>query len=386
MEHFGYMGIQIRLNSFEIDHNIIIKQQFGFKSRHSTTQQILRLTEKAALGFNTNRSLGVVLLDLKKAYDSVWHDALIHKLIKYKYPLYLIKLIQSYLAGRTAFVSINNSVSELFRILAGVPQGSVIAPHFINIFINDIPIPNSGEIALFADDTAFFIEAQNYNFNYIKSSLLKSLQSFQEFFNNWKIELNNSKTEFILFTKSTIMLNKCLSDVINFNGLTFKWKAHVRYLGVHLDNKLLFKHHINTVLLKAKSLSFKTLYCLMSRKSSVSIDSKIRIYKSLIRPVFTYACPIFVNCAASHLNKLQVFQNKMLRLIFNTKWDDFITNDSLHRRANLPTVREFLLKLTSRFYNSNRSINNELISNLGNYEYDSLEFRVKHKLPKPRSL
>jgi hypothetical protein len=47
----------------------------------------------------------------------------------------------------------------LFDILAGVPQGSIIAPHLFNVFINDIPFPKKGELALFADDTAFFIEA-----------------------------------------------------------------------------------------------------------------------------------------------------------------------------------------------------------------------------------
>lgn len=377
--------ILIRLNSFETYNHIIIDQQFGFKSRHSTTQQVLRITEKAALGFNVGKSLGLVFLDLRKAYDSVWHDALIHKLIKYKYPLYLIKLIQSYLSNRTAFVSINDSFSELFRILAGVPQGSVIAPHLFNIFINDIPIPNEGEIALFADDTAYFIEANSSEFDFIKSSLLAALTSFQSYFNDWKIKLNDSKTEFIILTKSTKLIRKCLTDVINFDGNSLKWKSHVRYLGVHLDNKLLYKHHIDTVLSKSKSLTYSSLYSLLKRKSNVSIDSKIRIYKSIIRPIFTYACPIYVNCAKSHLKKLQVFQNKILRQIFDVRWDDFKSNESLHQQAHIPTVNEFILKLSRQFYSRSHNLDNNLVSNLGLYNYDALEFRVKHRLPKPTS-
>ena len=73
-----------RLNSFEESHKIFIPQQFGFRSGHSTVQQILRITEFASFNFNRNRSTGLALLDLEKAFDSVWHDGLIFKLIQNK--------------------------------------------------------------------------------------------------------------------------------------------------------------------------------------------------------------------------------------------------------------------------------------------------------------
>ena len=372
-----------RLSTFEEDNNIFIKQQFGFKSKHSTTQQVLRITEKAALGFNHNKSLGLVLLDLRKAYDAVWHQALLHKLRQLQYPIYLIKLIASFLCNRSAFVSLNKAQSFIFSILAGVPQGSVIAPHLFNIFINDIPIPSVGELALFADDTAYFVEADSSEFGYIKKKLISAVNTFQTFFQDWKISLNDNKTEFIIFSRSTNMIKRCETDTIRINNLTFKWKSHVRYLGVHLDTKLLFKHHLDVVLNKAKAVAYSSLYSLLKRNSGVSADSKLRIYKSIIRPILTYACPIFINCAKTNFNKLQVFQNKLLRQVFNVRWDDFKSNDSIHSQANIPTIREFTLKLTNNFYSRCASHCNDLINNLGQYEYDSLDFRVKHRLPKP---
>jgi hypothetical protein len=375
--------ILTRLTSFEEDNNIIIKQQFGFKSSHSTSQQVLRITEKAALGFNRNKSLGLVLLDLRKAYDAVWHDGLLHKLIKFNYPRYLIKLISSFLSDRTAFVSLNKSNSFIFKILAGVPQGSVIAPHLFNVFINDIPIPNVGELALFADDTAYFVEAGFHDLKFIKSKLLSALSTFHSFFHDWKIALNDNKTEFMMFTRSSNMIRMCQSDKIPFNNISHSWKAHVRYLGVFLDTKLLFKHHLDIVLTKAKSITYSTLYPILKKKSGTTVDSKLRIYKSLIRPIFTYACPIFINCAKTNFNKLQVFQNKLLRQILEIKWDDFRSNDSIHSQVNILTVREFALKLTRNFYARCNSHTNDLIANLGQYNYDSLNFRLKHRLPKP---
>ena len=375
--------ILTRLSAFEEDNKIFIKQQFGFKSKHSTTQQILRITEKASLAFNHNKSLGLVLLDLRKAYDSVWHNGLIHKMNKLKYPSYLIKLIISFLKDRKAFVSVNKSHSFIFRILAGVPQGSVMAPHLFNLFINDIPIPSDGELALFADDTAYFIEADSAKFSFIKHKLVSGLKAFKSFFQNWKIFLNDNKTEFIIFTRSTKMIQKFQNDQIVLDNISLTWKSHVRYLGVYLDTKLLFKHHINVVLSKAKSIAYSPLYSLLKRNSGVSIDSKIRIYKAIIRPIIAYACPIFINCAKTNFKKLETFQNKLLRQILGIKWDDFVSNDKVHAEAKTPTFREFALKLTNRFYTSCDSHTNDLISNLGQYNYDSLDFHVKHRLPKP---
>ena len=113
------------------------------------------------------------------------------------------------------------------------------------------------------------------------------------------------------------------NNSVDYNGQYFDWKESVKYLGIHLDQKLTFKHHIDKSINKASSASFSSLYCLINRNSPASQDSKLRIYKSYIRPILTYACPIFTNAAACHLKKLQIFQNKILRMIQNVIWTDF---------------------------------------------------------------
>lgn len=195
----------------------------------------------------------MVLLDLRKAYDSVWHKGLNSKLHKLKYPNYLVKLLFSFLQHRQAYVSVNSSVSARFSVPAGVPQGSIVALHLFNVFINDICIPKEGNLALFADDTAYFIQAPWKNLKLIKKNLIAALTSFQKFFADWKIFLNENKTEFIMFSKSTKMLGYCQSDSIRYNNIDFKWKPHVKYLGVVLDSKLLFKQHVDYALNKAKA-------------------------------------------------------------------------------------------------------------------------------------
>ena len=128
--------------------------------------------------------------------------------------MYLNKLIQSYLSNRSAFVSLPAGESARFNVTLSVPQGSLIAPHLFNIFINDIPIPRKGNLCLFADDTAFYIQVPWKELKSAKTAVVEALSSLQTFFNDWKIQLNDSKTEFIIFSKSTKMLSMTRSDTI----------------------------------------------------------------------------------------------------------------------------------------------------------------------------
>lgn len=368
-----------RLQCFETLNKIFIPQQFGFRNEHSTVHQILRITEDAALGFNKNQSTGLVLLDLEKAFDSVWHDGLIHKLSELKTPLPLLGIISSYLCNRQSFVVVEGKASKVFSVPAGVPQGSILSPHLFNIFINDIPMPKNCELAIYADDTAIFCKCPWKNAKGIRKLLCAGLSCASKFFSSWRIKINANKTKFIVFSKSTAVRKKLDSCLPSLNGETFTWQDCVTYLGVDLDKKLLFREHINKTVKKAKQ-ALCTLYCIIKRNSAASEHSKISVYRSVIRPILTYACVIFNNCAKTHLNKLQVMQNKCLRMILNA--DFYERNVDLHERAGIPFIRDFIDKLTNNFYEKAATHSNDLIASLGNYILDDEGRRVKHRLPR----
>jgi len=269
-----------------------------------------------------------------------------------------------------------------FSVPTGVPQGSILSPHLFNVFINDIPLSDKYELAMYADDTAIICEVPWRHSKLLTKKLTSALENVSDFFNSWRIRLNPEKTEFIVFSKSLKMIRTLNKTPVIFRNNTFNWKPFVKYLGVLLDQKLLFKQHIEWVVKKASNM-IRTLYPLLKRNNKAKIKSKIHAYRAIIRPIMVYACPIFANCAERHFQRLQIQQNKILRMALNA---DFFTRISaLHGAARIPTIREHVAKLTLDFYDRARSHKNHLVSSLGAYNRDSLSFRVKHRLPRSLS-
>ena len=101
----------------------------------------------------------MILLDVEKAFDRVWHEGLLYKLINNKFSPYLIKIIKSFLENRKFRVMIEGKLSATNTIPYGVPQGAVNSPTLYNIYTHDIPHQRHTQLALYADDTAFYVSS-----------------------------------------------------------------------------------------------------------------------------------------------------------------------------------------------------------------------------------
>ena len=220
--------------------------------------------------------------------------------------------------------------------------------------------------------------SRNYKISDIITSLEKGLEEIHEHYKSWKVRINPAKTEAILLTKSPKMLSLILSEKIVFCGKAIEWQSSVRYLGVILDKKLLFRANIEKNIAKAKGVLSK-IYGLIKKNSGLPTYEKITLYRSLIRPILTYACPCFAHAAKTHVSKLQIFQNKCLRMALNAPYRTRIS--SLHRRAHIPMIDKFIVKLTKSFYEKSKNSNNKLIQTLG-CRHKSISQKQKHKMPR----
>ena len=150
-----------RLLFFLESNSILSLRQAGFRPGLSTLDQILYLSQSISDGFNKPRPGSRTILstiNFSKAFDSVWHPALFHKLILAGLPPCFARWTQSFLCDGCACVVFQNHKSRSFRVRRGVPQGSVPGPVLFSVFINDLPasLPSSVSCSLYADDLAIW--------------------------------------------------------------------------------------------------------------------------------------------------------------------------------------------------------------------------------------
>lgn len=311
------MAIKKQLNMFSDSLNVLNKFQFGFVPGKSTSHAITLLLEEIHDASHKKLPTLAVTIDLQKAFDSVWINGLIFKLVLLKFPMQLITVILNFLVHRTFRVKYNNKFSSSFPILAGVPQGSILGPILFNIFLSDFPIyfdPNIRTI-FFADDILIYTSKKH-----IPSAILKIenyLQIITEYFKIWMLPVNYAKCNSILFRTSDKHIPKSCKIfkdnsnlVINFNSHSLSCVSNLKYLGIIFNNKLSIIPHVK----KITTLANAAFGCLrrIFLNSKISIQVKILAYKQLIRPIILYGFVGWCHISSNQMGILRRLERKIL--------------------------------------------------------------------------
>lgn len=335
--------IHRRIMSFVTENDILNAEQFGFRPQHSTSHQVLRVTNHIKRNRSQKKSTGMVLFDIEKAFDSVWHDGLTFKLAKKNFPPYLVRMVREFMADRNFEVHVFGSRSTPRPIPAGVPQGSILSPILYSIYVSDLKLDRFTDSACYADDTAAYTSA-NRTITICKR-LQRSLSRIEKYYDKWKIKINPAKTQAIIFPFNN-QRRRIPTTALTLGNIPIEYSGSVKYLGVTLDRKLIFREHIDQIRTKT-ARCMAALYPLIGRRSNLSVENKFLIFKAIIRPILTYASPIWIHAAISHRKNLQILQNKCLKLVLKLHWRHPTLD--LHERAAVPMLSEYIAKLNANF-------------------------------------
>lgn len=322
-----------RLKPIIEDRELIPSYQFGFKEKHSTIDQIHRITNVIEKTLEEKKVCSTVFLDVAQAFDKVWHKGLIYKLSK-MLPKQFVDILESYLTERTFRVRHEDAYSDIKQIKAGVPQGSVLGPILYLLYTCDIPETNNNVIATFADDTA--IMATGVTHKEAAEKVQTAVNAITDWTKKWKIKLNESKSTHIDFTNQ-----RPNHTPVYIKNRVIPYENTAKYLGMTLDAKLRWKAHVKKKR-QALDLRYKNMYWLLGRHSTLSVYNKVLLYKQVLMPVWTYGIQLWGCTKRTNAEIIQRFQNKVLRTIVNAPW--YVRNDDIHRDLGVDHVTDVIQK------------------------------------------
>jgi len=166
------------------------------------------------------------------------------------------------------------------------------------------------------DDTA--ITTTHLDPALASASLQDHLRTVENWTRMWRQKINETKSSHITFT-----LRRGHCPPVYINQTVVPQAETVKYLGLHVDKRLTWKDHVKT---KRKQLYLKTreIYWLIGKHSPLSLENKLLIYKTVLKPVWTYGLELWGCASKSNIAVIQRYQSKLLRSITNAPW--YISN------------------------------------------------------------
>lgn len=292
------------------NNNIITEHQSGFRKNYSCETAIQTVIDEWKLIISERQIVGVIFVDLKRAFETIDRGRLLEKLYQYGITGTVLEWFRSYLNDRRQQVQFNDRWSKILTTEYGVPQGSVLGPLLFIIYMNDIVnvCAEVCNIKMFADDTLIYVTGESSA--EVERKLNIAFNVIEEWMNVNKLKLNAEKTKYMLVRSirkelrgNTIV--RCL------NGNEIERVEIMKYLGVMIDDRLRFSGHCDYMLKKiGKKISF-----LNRIGNFISAYTRCTIYKTIIAPHFEYCATLLIDMGDTQLSRLQKAQNRAMRVI-----------------------------------------------------------------------
>ena len=328
------------------ENNIIRESQHGFRKRKSTNTLIASLYERLARekAGGRNTLITMILRDIKKAFDRVWHQGLIYKLMQIGIETPLLRILTDFLKARKAYIKLNHEKGETYNLEAGVPQGDVLSPILYLIMCNDYPAPtfngqNRNFVKQYADDltqvviTRFNSKIDHQKREIHKNNIIAEINKQNEYEKLWKITTNMNKFQIIHVGSKTV-------PTITIEGRVIPHTIVAKLLGMQFTIYNFYTKQVKNNKTRAIE-EVRKLYRFRYMKRKL----KLRLYKTLILPLITQPAVPLNSLSRAQMHELQIAQNEGIRWIFNDRYPVMRPLTVRHEQAKLEYIAERIKRL-----------------------------------------
>ena len=292
--------------------------QAGFREGRGVDEQLVRLSQSIWDGYEERLKTALVLFDFERAYDKVWHDGLIEKVMGTGVSRTLVRWVQDWLKNRLYWVRVEGVWSKAKRFQQGLPQGSVLSPLLFLVFINDLveKLASSGvEVSAFADDLAVWKVAKRVES--CREGVQRAAGIVEEWCESWLMGLSVDKCSATLFSLDPKDSEMSGLEVV-VKGRQLEKEKNPCFLGVVYDVGMTFRGQVEKVVKKGEA-GVRLMRCLAGRDWGWKKELLRATYVALVRSVFLFGSAAWAPwVAASVWEKVERVQLEAARVIGGT--------------------------------------------------------------------
>ena len=178
--------------SFLMENDLLSNYQFGFIKGRSTTLKLLNVLNDWTQSTENKHFTDCMYMDYQNVFDKVPHCRLISKLKAYHFHDTVIDWVQTYLRDRSQYVEVNRKESNKLPVTSGIPQGSVLGPLLLLIYINNLRDQIDSSVYMYTDDTKLYREIKEPK-DHDTGILQNDLNKLSDWSDLWLLKFHHKK-------------------------------------------------------------------------------------------------------------------------------------------------------------------------------------------------